>query len=56
MSIGPVGGAPPAKPLEGLEPKGPELIPDHDGDDGAAAVKPSAALQPGQGVNLDTKA
>ena len=56
MSISPVGGPPPVKPPEGLEAKGPELTPDHDADDGAAAVKPSAALPPGQGVNLDTKA
>jgi hypothetical protein len=56
MSIGPVGGAPPAKPPEDLEPKGSEPIPDHDADDGAAAVKPRPALPPGQGVHLDTKA
>ncbi|WP_304164275.1 hypothetical protein [Phenylobacterium aquaticum] len=56
MSIAAVGGPPPAKPPEGLEAKGPELIPDHDTDDSPAAVKPSAALPPGQGVNLDTKA
>ncbi|WP_374574927.1 hypothetical protein [Phenylobacterium sp.] len=50
MSISPIGSTPPAVPTqEALEPKGADVVNDHDGDD----AKPKAPLQPGVGANVD---